>query len=257
MSLACPRHLKGLLFDLDGVVADTEDLHRQAYNLAFEEAGLETRWSFSDYKQSFHLSAGGKLHQIQISKGLKEDPDHFRKRLYERKRSHYVKLLDEADLAPRPGVIRLIDEALLRGVALAAASTGAKEAAWAVLRKTLGRERAERFASLKAGDDAPRRKPAPDIYLLALKELGLSARSCVAIEDSAHGLKAAKTAGLWTLATPSQYSMGDDFSLADRVVEDLDRGEIDLDRLDRELEMALGFSKETRRGAVSGGRRDE
>lgn len=227
--------LRGIILDLDGVLADTEDLHRQAYNLAFGEAGIPLEWSYEDYRARLIQSAGSKLNSISIPKDV-EDRSAFLDHLYQRKRKFYLDLIHRPDLQPRPGIIRLVDEALENGIALACASTCAREGAFAILEHCLGSRRVQLFRTIRAGDDAPRRKPAPDIYLLALKDLGLPPEACVAIEDSLHGLHAAQAAGLWTLVTPSQYTLGDDFSSAQKVVVDLEEGCISIHSLDRDLE---------------------
>ncbi len=226
--------LKGLLFDLDGVIADTEDFHRQAYNQAFEEAGLSARWDFADYKARFALSGGSKLEDLPLPLSI-TTPHAYRQEIYQAKRRNFVRLLEQAPIVPRPGVIRLIREALDCGVRLGAASTCQKEGAAAILQRCLGPELAKAFGVIKAGEDAPRRKPAPDVYLLALEDMGLPAASCVAIEDSRHGLAAAKAAGLWTLITPSRYTLGDDFALADRVAADLEADTITVAGLEEAL----------------------
>ena len=234
-------HLQSLdciLFDLDGVIADTEDLHRQAYNRAFAEAGIPIHWSEADYRARLIQSAGTKLQTVEPPAGV-SDPVAFRKQLYARKRELYLEILNTGDLEPRPGVVRLVTQALEADLVLGAASTCAKEGALAILNRTLGPSLTSRFATIKAGDDVKRRKPFPDIYLLAIESLGFPVERCVAIEDSRHGLESAKAAGLWTLVTPSRYTRGDDFSEADLVVEDLDRGEIDPERLDVALRRSL------------------
>jgi beta-phosphoglucomutase-like phosphatase (HAD superfamily) len=229
--------LRAIILDLDGVVAETEDLHRQAYNLTFEEAGIPLRWSYQDYRDRLVLSAGSKLKEIPVPDG-QVDASRFHSELYSRKRSSYIDLLNEVRLPPRPGVLRLIDEAFEAGVRVAIASTCDKEGALVILKGCLGTGRISKLSSIRAGNDALRRKPAPDIYLLALGDLGLPAPSCVAIEDTRHGLESAHGAGLWTLVTPSQYTVGDDFNQANLVVEDLDTGGISLERLDNELRKA-------------------
>lgn len=226
--------LRGIVFDLDGVIADTEDLHRRAYNLAFEDLEIPVHWSEQDYRDRLILSGGKKLETIDLPQS-DLSPEEFRRQIYSLKRKHYQSLLQKGPLEPRPGVVRLIAEAVESGIAIGAASTCAKEGAVTIIEESLGSEMAKAFSVLKAGEDTPHRKPAPDIYLLALEALGLDATDCVAIEDSQHGLEAAKAAGLWTLVTPSQYTVGSDFSLADKVVPDLASGEIDLLCLDREL----------------------
>jgi len=120
----------------------------------------------------------------------------FRKRLYDRKRAFYQQLLRKGSVDPRPGIVPFIERALDEGIALGAASTCAKEGALTILNEVLGPELTSRFSTIKAGNDVEHRKPAPDIYLLGLSGLGLPADCCIAVEDSRHGLLAAKAAGL-------------------------------------------------------------
>lgn len=230
--------LQAIVFDLDGVVAETEDLHRQAYNLAFEQVGVPTRWSFDDYKQRLHRSAGSKLEEISPPNPAAA-PQEFRKEVYDLKRKNYLDLLVSSPLPPRPGVVRLIEEAEGQGIRLAAASTCAREGAQAILSKSLEERLASRFEVLKAGEDASRRKPDPEIYLLALAALGLPPTVCVAIEDTRHGLESAKGAGLATLVTPSDYTRGERFEEADWVVADLDTGRVGVWELDKMLAKTL------------------
>ncbi|MCA9417155.1 MAG: HAD-IA family hydrolase [Candidatus Omnitrophica bacterium] len=226
--------LKGLILDLDGVVADTEDLHRQAYNRVFEEQGIDLVWSEQDYRDRLIQTAGSKLKGVSQVENH-PDPVEYQKELYERKRQVYLTLLADVRLPPRPGIVELIREALEHGVAVAAASTCAKEGAIAMLSHTLGEELLSSFSTIKAGEDAKNRKPAPDIYLMAIEGLGLEARDCVAIEDSVHGMESALAAGLCTVVTPSQYTRGDSFTGANWVVEDLSEEGVSIEALDRLL----------------------
>ena len=228
------KFLKGLIFDLDGVIAETEDLHRQAYNRVFAESGIDRIWSEQDYRDRLAQTAGSKLEGIPEVMNH-PDPEVFRKHLYERKREVYLELLSEASLPPRPGVVELLEEAVAEQIKLAVASTCAKEGALAMLSQTLGPDLVSRFTTLMAGEDARNRKPAPDIYLMALQGLGLPAKNCVAIEDTVHGLQAALDANLTTLITPSQYTQGDVFPGAAWVVEDLSSEEVSLSALDELL----------------------
>lgn len=226
--------LKGLIFDLDGVIADTEDLHRRAYNRIFKEQGIPVVWSKQDYRDRLVQTAGAKLAGIP-EVAAHPNPEAFRRELYARKRQTYLDLLNEVRLPPRPGVVELIEEALRAGVRIGAASTCAKEGAIALLKGTLGEERFSVFTTIKAGEDAERRKPAPDIYLMAIEGLGLPASQCAAVEDSVHGMESALSAGLFTLVTPSEYTVGEDFSAADWVLPDLSHPDFSLDSLDRRL----------------------
>jgi beta-phosphoglucomutase-like phosphatase (HAD superfamily) len=79
----------------------------------------------------------------------------------------------------------------------------------------LGRSGPRQFHTIACGDLVQQKKPAPDIYRLALSTLGLPSEECVAVEDSVNGLRAAKAAGLFTVVTPSQWTAGEDFADAD------------------------------------------
>ena len=123
-------------------------------------------------------------------------------------------------LPPRPGISRVIAEADAAGWALAVASTSAEPSVRAILEQAAGPERAARFAVL-AGDVVERKKPAPDIYLLALERLGTSPAETLVIEDSRNGLLAAVGAGLRCVMTVNGYTEHEEASEAVLVVSSL------------------------------------
>jgi len=104
---------------------------------------------------------------------------------------------------------------------LAIASTTTLANIETLLRTALGRYSMQRFAVVGAGDQVRHKKPAPEIYRFVLRELARPAEECVAIEDSRNGLTAAKTAGLYTVVTPSYWTLAEDFSAADLVLPSL------------------------------------
>ena len=109
---------------------------------------------------------------------------------------------------------RLSEEALAAGWTLAVASTSARESVEAVLRHAMGEETAARFSLVLAGDVVKAKKPAPDIYLMAARELCIAPADCVAVEDSGNGLEAAAAAGMPCIVTVSGYTREEDFSKA-------------------------------------------
>jgi beta-phosphoglucomutase-like phosphatase (HAD superfamily) len=121
----------------------------------------------------------------------------------------------------REGVSRLIDEAERAGVSVSIASTTTPENIEALLTVNLGRGALDRFKVIGAADQAQRKKPAPDIFDYVLDQLQESATDCVAIEDSAQGLAAAKAAGLFTVVTPSPWTRDENFDGADLVLSSL------------------------------------
>lgn len=222
--------VKALIFDCDGVLADTERLgHLPAFNRAFADEGVPLHWSEAEYV--LKLAVGGGKERIASSltpelvraAGVPDDPEGRREwvaRVHARKTELFAELVRSGLLPARPGVVRLVDEALSAGVRLAVASTSAEASVCATLEHALGAKRAAEF-SVFAGDVVGRKKPDPAIYALALERLGLPAREAVAIEDSRNGLVAATAAGLACVVTISGYTSDEDFSEAALVVSSL------------------------------------
>ncbi|HEX9124660.1 MAG TPA: HAD-IA family hydrolase, partial [Actinomycetota bacterium] len=124
-------------------------------------------------------------------------------------------------LPGRPGVARIIGETLDAGWVLAVASTSAEASVRAVLEHVAGAEQAARFGLVVAGDVVPKKKPAPDIYELAVARLGADPADTLVIEDSRNGLLSAVGAGLACLVTVNGYTEHQDFSEAVLVVSSL------------------------------------
>ena len=219
-----------LIFDCDGVLADTErDGHLPAFNQTFAEAGLPIHWSEEEYG---HLLAigGGKERLATVftplfaeTAHLPTDPDEQRDliaRWHKAKTAHYTAMVADGVLPGRPGIARIVAEAADAGWGLAVASTSAEASVRAVLEHAVGADLAAQF-TVFAGDVVPAKKPAPDIYLLALRELRVGPQDVVVVEDSANGLRAALGAGLRTIVTVSSYTADEDFTGASLVVSSL------------------------------------
>lgn len=220
-----------LIFDCDGVLADTERYgHLPAFNLTFEEFGLPVRWSEEEYGRKLAI-AGGKERMSSMltdgfvrEAGLPTDPEGQRAAVAEwhkRKTAHYTRMVAAGDLPGRPGVARIVGEALDAGWTLAVASTSSEPSVRAVLDHVVGPEQAARFALVLAGDVVERKKPAPDIYELAVARLDADPTDTLVVEDSRNGLLAAVGAGLRCLVTVNGYTEDEDFSEAALVVSSL------------------------------------
>ncbi len=210
--------LRALIFDLDGVVAETEAQgHRLAFNQAFREAGLGIEWDEETYGRLLEVPGGKEriAHYLEACPTCPRLGPEAIARLHRRKTEIFKEMVAKGLIPYRPGVLRLWREAQAQGVRLALATTAHPESARALLG-----EWAPRFL-LVAGEMAPRKKPAPDAYLLALEGLGLGPEEALAIEDSPQGLEAALGAGLPTLITPSHYTRKERFPGALAVVEHL------------------------------------
>jgi HAD superfamily hydrolase (TIGR01509 family) len=222
--------MPGLIFDCDGVLAETErDGHLPAYNQTFAEFGLPVRWTPESYAGPFQIPGGRERMASLLTEafvreaGLPADPEAqaaLLERWHRRKTAIYAQRVAAGHVAARPGVARLIDEALAAGWVVAVASASAEPAVRAVLAHVAGPARAARVAVF-AGDIVAQKKPAPDIYLLALERLGLAPRQAVVIEDSRPGLLAAAAAGVPCVVTPSSYTAGERFDEAALVISHL------------------------------------
>jgi HAD superfamily hydrolase (TIGR01509 family) len=220
-----------LIFDCDGVLADTERYgHLPAFNATFEEFGLPVRWDEDEYARRLKIG-GGKERMASLFR----DPGFVETagvRLDEKKRgdllllwhktktAHFKRMVAAGELPPRPGIARIIPEALAAGWTVAVASTSAEESVRAVLANAVGEEAAARVP-LFAGDVVPAKKPDPAVYTLAMDVLGAAPTDTLVIEDSRNGLLSATGAGLPCLVTVNGYTRDEDFSEAVLVVSEL------------------------------------
>jgi len=220
-----------LIFDCDGVLADTErDGHLPAFNQMFEEFGLPVRWSEEEYGRKLAIS-GGKERMASLltenfvrGAGLPTDPEGQRETVAEwhrRKTEIYTEMVAAGRLPGRPGVARIVAAALDAGWALVVASTSSEASVRAVLEHVVGAGQAGRFALVLAGDVVEKKKPAPDIYQLAIACLGVESGEGLVIEDSRNGMLAAVGADLTCVVTVSSYTEREDFSEAVLVVSSL------------------------------------
>ncbi len=222
-----PMTLRALIFDVDGTLAETEqDGHLPAFNAAFAGAGLDWAWPADLYGRLLSVTGGKERIRHYAERhhpAALEQPgfDALVRQLHAAKTRDYVARVEAGRIPLRPGIARLIDEAEAAGLLLAIATTTTPENVTALLDATLGAGAAGRFAVIGAGDCVPAKKPAPDIYLWVLERLGLPAADCLALEDSANGLRAALAAGIPTVVTESAYTRGEDFSGALAVLPDL------------------------------------
>jgi HAD superfamily hydrolase (TIGR01509 family) len=217
------RRAAALIFDVDGTLAETEELHRQAFNHAFTRHGLDWQWDRAVYKELLRVT-GGKERIRAHHERLRVAPplsDVDIAELHRIKTAHYAELVETGCCPLRPGVADLLVAAKARGQRLAIATTTSHGNIDALLSRALGKRWAADFDAIAAGDDVRHKKPAPDVYFEILARLKLNASDCVAIEDSANGLIAASRANIPVLITRSIFFRDDDFSQARVVLDDL------------------------------------
>jgi len=235
--------LQAILIDMDGTLCESEEVHRAAFNRAFVDAGLPYRWVRTQYERLLAVKGGrdrlAHYLRTEAGPGLTEDAVVLARRLHARKTAFFTEALAKEGVPPRPGIVRLMAEARAAGVRLVLVTSATLPTATALVNATLGPGGLEGFDGVATGDRVVANKPAPDLYRLALKGLGLPPEACVAIEDDGAGLASARAAGLAVLVTPSTYTEGADFAGAAAVVPHLDApppdGPVDLAWLGRLL----------------------
>lgn len=215
--------LRALIFDVDGTLAETErDGHRIAFNRAFADLGIDWQWDVATYGRLLAVTGGKERMAAYWREREAGEPDEdLIRRIHRRKTEIYGDIVAGGAIPLRPGVARLLAEARGRGLRLAIATTTSPENVDALLRAALGADAARLFDFVGAGDVVRAKKPAPDIYAWVLGQLRLAPAECVAFEDSAPGLAAARGADVATVITASEYARDADFTGALAVLDSL------------------------------------
>jgi HAD superfamily hydrolase (TIGR01509 family) len=215
--------LKAVIFDQDGVIADTErDVHRVAFNTAFRELDLDIDWDITTYGELLKVGGGKeRLRYYLFKEGLDKkikDMDSLIKEVHSRKTEIFMNLLEGGRVRPRPGIVRLIRECRDNRLCLAVCSTSNEKSVHSLLRNLFGETVYGWFEVILAGDVVKTKKPDPEIYNLVKERLGLLTGEGVVIEDNRNGLLAVKGAGLRCIITVNDYTRNEDFSGADLIV---------------------------------------
>lgn len=220
--------LNALIFDVDGTLADTESAHMAAFNHAFAEVGLDWVWDVALYTKLLEISGGKEriLHYWnQVNPGIKaingQALNEKISRIHALKTAAYEHAVNTGAVSLRPGVLKIMDEALNAGLQLAIATTTSPVNIAALMRHAIGSDWRMNFSAIGDASTAPIKKPHPQVYLQMLDALQLPARQCLAFEDSSNGLRAATAAGIATLITPNSFTAHHDFTGALKVVPDL------------------------------------
>lgn len=225
------RELQALLFDLDGTLVDTEELHRQSFNQAFLDFELRWDWSPDVYTELLAVSGGRDRIQAYIARATPSAAERARLQsivhlIHREKTRIYGEIVRSNVVRLRAGVARLIGEARQAGLKIGIAATSASANVQSLVSALFGPDSYTTIGPIVCVDEVNRPKPAPDLYEMLLKMLGFPASACVAFEDSANGLMAAKAAGLFTIVTPTRWTQMQDLSVADVLIPTLgDPGE--------------------------------
>ncbi|CAO2207090.1 unnamed protein product [Urochloa humidicola] len=235
--------LDALIFDCDGVILESENLHRQAYNDAFAHFGVRCPpasadplyWDEAFYDELQNRIGGGKPKMrwyfgengwpsskiFEMPPSTDSEKEKLVDIIQDWKTERYKEIIKSGIVEPRPGVLRLMDEVKGAGIKLAVCSAATKSSVIMCLENLIGIERFNGLDCFLAGDDVKLKKPDPTIYVTAAEKLGVESKNCLVVEDSVIGLLAAKGAGMSCIITYTSSTASQDFTDAIATYPDL------------------------------------
>lgn len=204
--------LKAVIFDMDGVIIDSEPLHNKAYHDMFDEVGIDVS---AEMYQSFTGQS-----TINICKRL---CDHFNleqtpENLVALKRKHYKRFFEnDSELALIDGVLDLIKDYHNNGITLVLGSSASMDGINQIFERF---DLDQYFKAKFSGGDLKQSKPHPEIFIKSAEATGFGRNECLVIEDSTNGVEAAKAANIFCVGYDSFHSKNQDYSKADMVISD-------------------------------------
>ncbi|TCN73188.1 HAD family hydrolase [Acetobacteroides hydrogenigenes] len=204
---------KAVVFDMDGVLIDSEPLHKQIEQEMLKELGVNL-----PHEEHIKFAGVGKEMWTILKEQYGYNRDISEEELHVEKRKRYLGQLTSRPIKPIEGVVELVKIAKKAGLKLAVASSSSTENI-NIVTKAIGI-----FTDMDiivSGDDMPRTKPYPDIFIKTAELLKLHTNECLVIEDSSNGVKAAKMAGMYCVAFRNPNSGNQNLSLADKIVNNI------------------------------------
>lgn len=204
--------IQTVIFDMDGVIVDTEPVHHYAYNQQFKQLGIEI--SPEMYASFTGNSTKNIFERLKAEFNLEQDVE----TLVQTKRNLFNEAFDQKeDLYLLEGVEDLIKELYHNGIQLVLASSSAT----VTINRIFKRFNLDQYFTHKvSGEDFPKSKPHPAIFLQAAFLAQTPVENCIVIEDSTNGILAAKAAGIYCIGYDSFHSKMQDYSMADKVIKD-------------------------------------
>jgi beta-phosphoglucomutase family hydrolase len=209
-------NIKAVIFDMDGLLVNSEPIHYKAWNKTLKAYGIEFSYkSFLSYVGQSNESLV--KDQITANKGKQTKITDSVEEVIKIKSNNYIELIDEIELMP--DVMTTVKELSHRYPLAVASSSYTKEVTEILLQRGI----ADFFKIIIGGDMVIEKKPHPEIYLEAAKLLGVHPNECLALEDSISGIMAAKAAGMHIVAVPNEYTKKHDFSIADKIIDNISK----------------------------------
>jgi len=204
--------LKAVLFDMDGVIIDSEPLHKRSYTEMFNELGIEV--SDELYTKFTGRATLDICRQLKETFNLSQSPEE----LVKKKRNNFKKLFDSEDnLNLITGVRDLIENYHNNGIIMVLASSATMETIdWVLQRFNLEKY----FSGKVSGAELKQSKPHPEIFELAAKISGKEKQNCMVIEDATSGIAAANAAGIYCVAFMSPNSKNQNYDKAQKIISD-------------------------------------
>lgn len=211
------KQLRAIIFDVDGTLAETEEAHREAFNDTFQTQDLDWYWDVAMYGELLKTT-GGKERMMEYQRTHKPNSpqlkfEHIAK-LHKLKTARYAEIIAGGSIELRAGINDLIDDAKENGIRVAVATTTNTPNVDCLSIACFGNPATDIFEVIAAGDQVENKKPAPDVFNLAVERLGLDPKECIGLEDSRNGLLSCTGAGVPCIVSPGVYTLGSDFSEA-------------------------------------------
>lgn len=204
--------IKAVIFDMDGVIIDSEPIHRKVEKRIFEELGIIV----TDEEHNSYVGMTSKSMWSQIKKKHNCKKEFSVEELIELEVDTFIEsLLSYENIGSITGVVEFIDELHRNGIKLALASSAVRRS----IETVVNMFKLQKYFEIRtSGEDIKKGKPCPDIFLLTAKHLNINPNECVVVEDSRNGVKATKAAGMKCIGFKNSNSGDQDLSSADIVI---------------------------------------
>ncbi len=208
-------HIKAVIFDMDGVIIDSEGYQSRAFEHVLDEEGVAPEFNEHGIVQIVGVNARDSWERLHKKHSLTPSVDE----LLERKRHAYQQYLDQGlpAMAGFHELLQLLKEKSMK-TAIASSSKHSE-----IIKVVTHLGAINYFDVLVSGEHVTRGKPAPDIFLHVAKELGVNPETCLVLEDAESGVRAARVAGMKVIAVPNRFTQSHDFDQADLVVSSLEK----------------------------------